>query len=197
MRFTVCLVPGQPVVVLSGALGSGKTTLARRLVQPLAATLLSKDLIKEAMYEPLGLTDDARSKAASVAAMRLIYDIAANSQSTLILDANWRPMDVPLLLGLGRTLVQVFCTAPGEILRSRVLGRVDSGERHPVHRDRMNPELLERVTAQLAAATAVPLDLACPLVVVDTTTEIDVPQLANYICGVASGGSTPRDAPPN
>ena len=173
-------MPPQPVVVLSGALGSGKTTLARRLVQPLAATLLSKDLIKESMYEPLGLDDERRSKAGSIAAMRLMYDIAAASRSPLILEANWQAMDVAQLEALNhpdRTLFQLFCTAPAAVLKRRVLGRIESGERHPVHRDAMSAELLERITAP-DVADAAPLALTCPVVHVDTTGDIDVSRLA-------------------
>ena len=177
-----------PVVVLSGALGSGKTTLGRCLVDPLRATLLSKDLLKEAMYEPLELVDEARSLQGSVAAMRLLYDIAARSRSPLILDANWKPMDVPQLVGLGRPLVQVFCTAPGEVLRARVLARVASGERHPVHRDGMVPELLQRIADVVATGESAPLDLACPLLEVDTTTDVDIGEVVDRIRRAARPG---------
>jgi hypothetical protein len=127
-------VPDEPVVVLSGALGSGKTTLGRRLVKPLRATLLSKDLLKESM-------------------------------------------DEPQLVALNRRLVQIFCSAPGSILRARVLSRVESGERHAVHRDGMVPELLERIASKVEAGTARPLDLPCPLIEVDTSGDVDLDAL--------------------
>ena len=170
-----------PVVVLSGALGAGKTTLGRRLVEPLGATLLSKDLLKESMFEPLSLDDDASSLRGSAAAMRILFDVASASHAPLVLDANWRTMDVLPLLALERPLLQVFCSAPGPVLKQRVLERVASGERHPVHRDGMSSELLQRIAAKVESGGAAPLDLGCEVVTVDTTVEVDVAMLAEAI----------------
>lgn len=122
----------------------------------------------------------------SLAAMRLIYDIAATSWSPLILDANWKPIDEPQLVGLNRRLVQVFCAAPGAVLRETVLGRVQSGDRHPVHRDGMIPELLERIAANVAAGTARPLNLPCQLLEVDTSAGIDLAALVDQIQAATS-----------
>lgn len=174
------MVTSEVAVVVTGALGSGKTTLARQLAEHLRATLLSKDLLKESMYEPLGLTTDRRSLRASGAAMRLIYDLAATSHAPLVLEANWKDLDIPQLQSIGRPLVQVFCDAPTEILRRRVRDRVRTGERHPVHRDRLLPELLDSVLASLARPRQ-PLTLACPTLEVDTAEALDVEAVAAWV----------------
>src|SRR5687768_1124620 len=98
-------------------------------------------------------------------------------------------MDEPQLLGLGRPLVQVFCTAPGPVLRARVVGRVASGERHPVHRDGMDAGLLDRIADKVAAGTASPLDLRCSTITVRTDGDVDVSPLVDEIrlAAAASG----------
>ena len=172
---------GAPVlVVVSGALGAGKTTLSRQLTGPLGATMLSKDRMKESMYEPLDLTTDERSLQGSVAAMRLLYDLAATSGSPLVVEANWKPLDVPQLQALGRPTVQLFCDAPSAVLQQRVRARVRTGERHPVHRDRFVPALLEKVVSSLARPRR-PLDLGCPTLAVDTSVPVDVPAVIGWV----------------
>jgi len=165
------------LVVISGELGSGKTTLARPLAQRLGATLLSKDLLKESMYEALDLTTDRRSKAGSVAAMRLMYSIASTSASPLVLEANWKPMDVPQLAALSRPMVQLHCEAQPDVLSERVRGR----ERHPVHRDRTVPAVFDHVMAAIRSRVHEPLELPCPLIRVDTTEPVDLARLITAI----------------
>lgn len=47
------------LVLISGVAGSGKSMLARRLAPVLDLPLISKDTIKEALADCLGLGDDA------------------------------------------------------------------------------------------------------------------------------------------
>jgi hypothetical protein len=164
-------------VVVNGELGSGKSTLARALAPHLGATVLSKDLLKEAMYEPLGLTTEERSLAGSVAAMRIMHALSAASASPLILEANWKPIDVEPLVALGRPLVQVVCRASADVLADRVLHR----DRHPVHRDRAVPAVQRQVLDLIERDAFKPLDLPCPLIEVDTERAVDVAALADAV----------------
>src|SRR5438105_11751783 len=109
------------------------------------------------MYEPLDLTTDERSLLASRAAWELIFSVAKTSGGRLVLEANWRPAHCAKLLDLDRPLAQVFCDAPTETLRSRVRGRIATGERHPVQREQYVPGLLERVINELGQPR-LPLD---------------------------------------
>src|SRR5688572_6337405 len=85
-------------VVVSGSAGSGKTTAAVALAQALPATLLSKDLLKEVLSEPLDVHSEAESLRLSGAVMSLLFGLVGRSQVGLVLDANWKAdIDVPRL----------------------------------------------------------------------------------------------------
>ena len=107
--------------MISGPVAAGKTTLGVQLAARLPATLLSKDLLKEALHEPLAIASQETSLVASNAAMHLMYSIAARSASALVLEANWKATDVEPLTALARPTVQIFCTAPVEVLKERAL----------------------------------------------------------------------------
>ena len=66
--------PGRRVVLVSGAPGSGKTTLAVPLAAELGFALLSKDRIKETLHDALGapVSDLAWSSRLGAAAMELL-----------------------------------------------------------------------------------------------------------------------------
>lgn len=182
------MTAGTSLVVVHGPAGAGKTTASLALAPLLGATVLSKDLIKEALYDPLQLDDDASSLAASGAAVQLIYTIASTSSSPLIAEANWKAMDVPQLTALARPMVQLFCTAPPEVLKKRVLDRLALGSRHPVHRDGMVPTVLERMLEIIDRHECQPLELSCPIIEIDTSRPLNPAELANRLAAAAQAG---------
>ncbi len=168
-------------VVVSGVAGAGKSTLARALAQGLAVVLLSKDRLKEAMYEAFPVNATEPSLRLSAAAMHVLYDTAAHSPAGAILDANWRPeVDCPRLERLSLPLVQVFCDVPPAIAQQRLVERVASGRRHRVHRDAMDPDILQRMVRE-AAEPGQPLPLSGPVVRVDTSRVVDVTSVAGRV----------------
>ena len=80
------------LVYVSGAPGSGKTSLAVPLAAELGYALLSKDRIKETLHDALGAPepDRAWSRRLGGAAMELLWALAAGAPAAVI-EANFRP----------------------------------------------------------------------------------------------------------
>jgi SAM-dependent methyltransferase/predicted kinase len=168
-------------VVVSGVGGAGKSTLAAALARALGVGMLSKDRLKEALYRELPASGSAESLQLSAAAMDVLYDTARRSGGGLVLDANWRAdIDGPRLDGLPLPLVQIVCRVPPEVAQERVRTRVRTGERHPVHRDVIEPAVLQR-TLEQAAEPFLPVPMSGPTLEVDTSGDVDVEALANQI----------------
>lgn len=113
--------------------------------------------------------------------MQLIYAVARTTWSTIVTEANWKPIDVPQLRALRRPLVQVHCNAPAPVLRERVLHRIKTGERHAVHRDGTDPAVLEEALRGIAAEESRLLDLGAPVLPVDTSGPVDGETVAVWI----------------
>ena len=166
--------PDRPLlVIVSGAPGSGKTTLATRLSEELGLTLLAKDHIKEALGDAVGVPDDvAGSQRLGRAAYAATFALAAESLAAgrgVVLESNFRRGSSEAeiaALGSGWATRFVHCTAPPELVAGRYQSRFEAGERHPVHLDH---ERRAELTADLATGRFEPIELGCPTLVVDTT----------------------------
>jgi predicted kinase len=168
-------------VVVSGTAGAGKSTLAAVLAETLGLVLLSKDRLKETIHQAVPADTTAASLRLSAAAMDVLYDTAALSPGGAVLDANWRPdVDCPRLAALSLPLLQIFCNVPPHIAQQRLVDRVESGQRHPVHRDAMDPDLLQRMVDH-AAEPGRPLPLAGPIVYVETSHSVGVDAVASEL----------------
>jgi predicted kinase len=72
-------------ILVSGAPGSGKTTLARKLAEAIGFEMISKDAIKEALFDVLGpLEDDPRTRKLSRAAMAVLWAVAPNCPNVIL-----------------------------------------------------------------------------------------------------------------
>jgi predicted ATPase len=80
------------LVYVSGAPGSGKTSLAVPLAAELGYALLSMDRIKETLHDAFGAPDCdlAWSRRLGGAAMELLWALAADAPAVVI-EANFRP----------------------------------------------------------------------------------------------------------
>jgi predicted kinase len=166
------------VVLVSGAPGAGKSTLAAPLARALDLPLLGKDTIKERLADSLPDPNGdpmAWSRALGGAAMELIWTLAAKAPAVM-LEANFRPHSAyerEKLLGLNAAIVEVYCRVPPQEAARRYGARSDGPDRHATHTLRhLSPELLAEFDR--------PVGLGA-LIEVDTTQPVDVQAVAQAV----------------
>src|ERR1700749_1950781 len=129
----VLVSDSRKLVYVSGAPGSGKTSLAVPLAAELGYALLSKDRIKETLHDAFGAPDSdlAWSRRLGGAAMELLWALAADAPAVVI-EANFRPhseYEKAKLSALAARPVEVHCACPPGLAVQRYNARVT----HPVH----------------------------------------------------------------
>jgi predicted kinase len=168
-------VPTHPaVIVLSGPPATGKSTLARALAARLTMPILSRDTIKEALFDTLGWEDRKKSKQLGAAAATVLFsqlDAILRAGASCLTESNFRRTHSSgdfrrLVATIGARIIQVQCVADGEVLLDRFTARSTSVERHPGHCDETN---LPEFRSDLLAGRYEPLDVPGDVLTVDTT----------------------------
>ena len=161
-------------MLVTGPPASGKTTLARPLARHLGLPLLGKDIIKEALFDTLGVGDRAWSRRLGTASYAVLLALARELPAA-VLDANFYPDHGPRLLQACRHPIEVFCRCPAAEVERRFTRRASA--RHPGHVDHV-------LDAQLKAALdggVGPLCLGGPVLEVDTSGPVDVIAVARRV----------------
>ncbi len=162
-------------VVVSGAPGAGKTTLARPLALALDLPLIAKDTMKEALGDVLGAPDMAASKRLGAATMQAMLALARINRGAL-LESAWEPaLARSELLLLPGPIVEVFCDVSPEVAQQRYKAR--TGTRHAVHFDAEQGDNLQGWIDRHPQV----IDAGWPVIRVDTTSPVDVEALAKRI----------------
>lgn len=166
------------MVMVSGAPGAGKTTIARPLARALGLPLFAKDSVKERIHDVLtdtGPVDVAWSRRLGAVAMEMLWLLAADAPAC-VLEANFwhgyeHQNEALRTLSEGGKLVEVYCTAPREEILRRYEARQAAGERHMVHPGGpFDPDDWHRKFGE-------PVGIG-QVLRVDTSTPVDVPRLA-------------------
>lgn len=109
--------------------GSGKSKLAQLLAPELGLAVLSKDVIKEALWDALGPGDATWARQLGIAAAAALTSLVRSSGGAVVdhfVHAD-HLSDWTALAGI----VEVRCACAPEVARRRYVGRV----RHPCHFD--------------------------------------------------------------
>lgn len=169
---------GRQLVLISGAPGAGKSTLAFPLAAELGMPLITKDVIKETLHDIMGpVRPDPwdSSRAMGAAAMELMWRLGAMAPR-IVLEANFRhahPVERDRITALSDTPVEVYCRVPPEVAAARFAARNSIPDKHPVH-----------------VASSMPLDWfehfqqpmgLGPVLEVDTTASVDVAAVARWV----------------
>jgi predicted kinase len=154
------------LIAMAGLPGTGKSTLAARLAAGRGGVVLSKDVVRSALFPPPVLdyspAQDDVAMAAVYSAAKLL--LAADSARVVILDGRTfrRSAQVAALLALGRELGQepvvVECVCDDGVARGR-LARDAAAGGHPAG---------NRTAALHAAVKATAEPLAVPRLTLDT-----------------------------
>ncbi len=167
----------QKVVLISGAPGVGKTTLAGPLAVALNFTLIARDDIKETLYEALdGRPNDLEfSRKVGAASWEVLWMLASKAPA-VVLESNFRPnhqIEQERLAGINAQFVEVHCYCPPEEIMRRFARRSAVGERHFAHP-------MSEITAEQIAEFDGWMGFGT-LIEVDTSGPVDIPALARQI----------------
>ena len=87
------------LIIVSGAPGTGKTTLGRRIAGSLGIPYIGKDLIKESLFDSLGTRDREWSMRLGVASIELLFKLIESHLmlgQSLVAESNFRVQyDIP------------------------------------------------------------------------------------------------------
>jgi predicted kinase len=159
-------------VVISGAPGSGKSTVAKPLATALDLPLLEKDVIKEALGDVLGAEDLHASQRLGAATMHVLVQLARRNTGGVI-ESTWQPAIARQQLAGLAPIVEILCDVPIELAMQRYADR--SGQRHPVHFDQ------QRLEPAAFRERAEPINGGWPVVRVDTSAPVDIARLAEQV----------------
>jgi predicted kinase len=159
-------------VYISGSPGAGKSSIAFPLAAELGYSLVTKDLVKEALHDALyvpgeGELDLAWSRRLGAASFAVLWTLAARA-GDMVIEANFHPHNdeaLGQLLGMGDRTVEVHCACPAAVAHARYNAR----SRHEVHRGTLPLSAMDKYDRPVGIG---------PLITVDTTGPVDVAAIA-------------------
>ncbi len=176
------------LIIINGHPATGKTTIAKQISSELKIPLVTRDAIKELIFDNVGIKDREWSKKVGGASYDIFFhliDELLKNNKDLIIDSplkaefdNQRFQD--LQKKYNTQMTQILCYADGQVLLDRFIKRSNSDERHPGHVDHNNTEEFKE---GLLKGKRPALDLEGKIFEVDTTdfSKIDLTEIINYL----------------
>jgi len=167
------------IIIVTGRPATGKSTLAKWLSQELKIPLVSKDSIREELFDRLGWKDRKWAQELGKASVDMMFYFAQAELEvghSIIMDNSFYP---PVSNSRFQALkekyhtesIQIVCDSDRETLFQRFKSRADSGNRHPGHGDH---DVLEELYANLADTSSPILEIGGSVIEVDTTDFVKV-----------------------
>lgn len=162
------------LIVITGLPCTGKTTLANKIAEELKLPLISKDEIKEKLFEELGYKDIEQSERISKMTYTTLFEmVESNLKANIstIVESNFSAqLSNDIFLDLKNRYdfspIQIRCITDGNILVERFKQRANTGERHPGHFDSV---LTKELEPYLLKGKITPLDIGGEFMDIDTS----------------------------
>jgi len=162
------------LILVTGQIASGKTSLAKALADKLNIALVSKDGLKEILFDTVGVGDREWSKKLGRATFSLldhIVEAQLKAGNSIILESPLNPdfenkkfQDWQKKYGF--KAVQIICQADERTLFERFKARALDSERHAGHQDAENLEEFEKILAAPLGEQRISIDST--IITVDT-----------------------------
>jgi predicted kinase len=162
------------IIIVTGRPAAGKSTLAKWLSKELKLPLVSKDSIREELFDRLGWKDRKWAQELGKASVDMMFYFARAElevgHSIIMDNAFYPPISNSRFQALKEQYhaqsIQIVCDSDRETLFQRFKARAHSGSRHPGHGDQ---DVLEEFNANLADNSSQILEIGGSVIEVDTT----------------------------
>jgi len=170
------------LLIVTGSPAAGKTTLTTKLASELELPVLSKDLVKESLFDSVGAESLAASQRLGRAAYGVVFAVAhelLGSGVSLILEAPFirgvSDADIEALIDIS-TAAFVVCTPRPEIVVDRYRRRAINRARYRGHMDQVRPEMVRPPSFEEP-------DLGVPRLRVDTSDgyQPSLPEIVSWL----------------
>lgn len=131
------------LILINGKPGVGKTTLAAQLKESVAVPILTKDNIKEFLFDTIGYSDREWSKRVGKVSIEMLFtyvDIFLGlGQDIIIENAFWKEFAGPQLAAIIKEThaecLEIYCFTDQKTRMARHDHRMADGSRHSGHDD--------------------------------------------------------------
>ncbi len=162
------------LIITTGRPAAGKSTLAKWLSKELGISVVSKDNIREVLFDGLGWKDRKWAQMLGRTSVDLMFyfaEMQLQAGCSLILDNAFDPsLSAPRFQALktryGVETIQIVCDSDQETLFNRFRERARTGNRHPGHGD---DNVLDELRANLAKEQSPIMEIGGSILEVDTT----------------------------